>query len=104
LVSGSRGNGAFTGKPNADVRSPKVARRQALRLGTVTPVSCSRNCSTEVWSNVSLAIQPPCVHGETMMHGTRKPPPMGSPLTYSSAVPGGAVGGGTWSNRPSFSS
>ena len=69
-----------------------------------TPVNRSRNRSTEVWSKRSRATQPPTVHGETMTHGTRKPAPIGSPPTNSSGVPGGGIGGTTWSNRPSFSS
>jgi hypothetical protein len=36
--------------------------------------------------------------------GTRKPSPIGSPPTNSPGVPAGAVGGGTWSKIPSFSS
>jgi hypothetical protein len=79
----------------------------------VTPVNFSRNRSTEVWSNGVEQTNPPVVQGETMMHGTRKPGPTGrSPptvcgeflVTISSGVPGGATGGGTWSNSPSFSS
>ena len=63
---------------------------------------------TDVWSNVSWQTKPPTVHGETMMHGTRMPRPMGAltllTVMYSSTVPGGAVGGATWSKNPSFSS
>src|SRR5262249_9465268 len=65
------------GIPNAEVRSPKVARRQGVMLGIVTPVSTSRTRSSDVWSKVSLAIPPPCVHGETIRHGTRNPAPIG---------------------------
>ena len=91
-------------KLNACVRSPVTERRQWLRLVTSGPKRRSRNRRSEVWSKVSLAIQPPCVHGEMMMQGTRNPAPMGSPSTYSPVVPAGAVGGTTWSKMPSFSS
>jgi hypothetical protein len=73
-------------------------------FGSATPVNFSRNCTTDVWSNFWLHTKPPALHGDTMMHGTRKPPPMGRPSAYSSGVPDGAVGGTTWSNSPSFSS
>ncbi len=73
-------------------------------LGSRTPVQRSRKRSTDVWSKASPAAQPPTVHGETIRHGTRKPPPMGRPFTNSSLVPAGGTGGGTWSKRPSFSS
>ena len=39
-----------------------------------------------MWSLTSEHTQPPWVHGETMMHGTRKPSPIGSP---SPGVPNG---------------
>src|SRR5579875_201750 len=49
------------------------------------------------------------LHGEMARHGTRNPAPigqLGSPATWTNSpgVPAGGVGGGTWSNRPSFSS
>ena len=59
------------------MKSPTVCRRQAVMLGLTTPVTCSSSWMTEVWSNVSWLTKPPTVHGETMMHGTRKPRPMG---------------------------
>jgi hypothetical protein len=40
-------------------------------FGAGTPVTFSRNCRLEVWSDRSLNTQPPAVHGETMMVGTR---------------------------------
>ena len=46
--------------PVAGIDGMLVARRQGVMFGMVTPVRRSRNRSTEVWSNVSLAIQPPC--------------------------------------------
>lgn len=41
--------------PSADVRSPNVCRRHCVMLVSITPVSRSRNWSTEVWSNCSVA-------------------------------------------------
>ncbi|SKU47696.1 Uncharacterised protein [Mycobacteroides abscessus subsp. abscessus] len=73
-------------------------------FGSRTPVNSSRNRSTDVWSKGSPATHPPTDHGEITMAGTRNPPPIGTPLTHSPGVPGGGVGGTTWSNRPSFSS
>src|SRR3546814_11973694 len=82
--------------------SPKVRRRQSVMLGSRTPVNASRKRRIEVWSNGSLHTQPPAVHGEITMHGTRKPPPIGRPPTNSPGVPVGGTGGGTCSNSPSF--
>ena len=86
---------AVSSKRKAAVRSPNVLRRQAVMFGASTPVNFSRNCKTEVWSNGWLHTQPPAVQGETMMQGTRNPPPIGNPLMNSPGVPGGAVGGAT---------
>src|ERR1700722_2409750 len=65
---------------------------------------------------------PPRLNGEITRQGTRTPRPRGpliprssveesgssveegEAVRYSPGVPGGAVGGGTWSNHPSFSS
>jgi hypothetical protein len=62
---------------------------------------------------------PPLLNGEITSIGTQKPRPMGpricgeltivgsgtaGAVTYSPAVPGGAVTGGTWSKNPPFSS
>src|SRR5580698_7234831 len=65
---------------------------------------------------------PPRLNGEMTSIGTRTPRPsgpvmprvcdelpgsrveLGVAVRYSPAVPAGAVGGGTWSNHPSFSS
>ena len=80
-----------------------------------TPNRRSRKRSVEVWSNSSEHTYPPALHGETTSVGTRNPSPAGPAMPWHSAgsgstvihspgVPGGAVGGGTWSNRPSFSS
>jgi thiosulfate dehydrogenase (quinone) large subunit len=50
-VPGSEGGeGTVAGVWKASVRSPNVCRRQALMLGSVTPVTRSRNRSTDVWS------------------------------------------------------
>jgi hypothetical protein len=96
-------------KPSAEVRSPNVWRRQSVMFVSCTPVSSSRNWSTDVWSNCSVATNPPTVHGETMKHGTLTPPPIGQfgwpdSCTNSASVPAGGSGGTTWSNSPSFSS
>ena len=71
-------------------------------FGFTTPVTFSISRITEVWSKVSWQTKPPTVHGETMMHGTRKPRPIGSlaPSTVmnSPAVPAGRWAAVTWSN------
>src|SRR5579863_82478 len=97
-------------KLNALVRSPTVARRHALKLGTSAPNRVSRNRKIEVWSNRSDETKPPRLNGERISIGTRKPSPMGPSMgglpttvgsgtagavTYSPGVPGGAVTGGT---------
>src|SRR5206468_8934832 len=102
-------------KSKADVRSPTTERRQALKFGTSTPKRRSRNSSVEVRSKVSEQTKPPRLKGDATSIGTRKPNPIGprtpsaadgngSTVTYSPGVPGGAVGGGTWSKKPPFSS
>src|SRR5205823_13113007 len=121
-LSASEGCGMLPGsdlfgfaKLNALVRSPVTDRRQALRFGTGTPKRDSRKRSVEVWSNVPEETKPPRLNGEMTSIGTRKPSPIGpaippaddgSGLTvrYSSGVPAGAAGGGTWSKKPPFSS
>lgn len=84
-------------------------RRHALMLGQVAgvpraEVHVSMKRRTEVWSKTSELTQPPRVHGDITIIGTRKPRPMGVPSMYSPGVPGGAIGGATWSKKPSFSS
>jgi hypothetical protein len=92
------------------------------RLGTSTPKRSATNFSCEVWSKVSLAMWPPRLKGEITGQGTLTPSPSGPLIPRSSdeapgsrvddgvavryppGVPAGAVGGGTWSNQPSFSS
>src|SRR5213076_2031647 len=102
-------------KSKADVRSPTTERRQALKFVTSTPKRRSRNSSVEVRSKVSEQTKPPRLKGDATSIGTRKPNPIGprtpsaadgngSTVTYSPGVPGGAVGGGTWSKKPPFSS
>src|ERR1022692_242971 len=96
-------------KLNALVKSPTVARRQALKLGTSAPNRVSRNRNTEVWSKRSEDTSPPRLNGEMINMGTRKPNPIGpviaglpttvgsgtaGAVTYSPGVPGGAVIGG----------
>src|SRR3546814_4164223 len=80
------------------------SRRRHTRCALVTGV---QTCALpiwkrriEVWSNGSLHTQPPAVHGEITMHGTRKPPPIGRPPTNSPGVPVGGTGGGTCSKSP----
>ncbi len=94
----------LTPKLKALVRLPATWRRQAEMLPHWTPVTSSANCSGEVWSKVCELTRPPVDQGEITVIGTRGPMPIGSPLTNSSAVPEGAVGGATWSKKPSFSS
>ena len=102
-------------KLKAPVRSPTAARRHAVRFGTSAPNRRSISRSVEVWSKTSWETNPPRLNGETTSVGTRNPRPIGpatapasdgSGLTvrYSPAVPAGAVGGGTWSKKPPFSS
>lgn len=89
---------------SAEVRSPQIALRQGLMLGSSTAKTRSHSRRMDVWSKVSLHTQPPRLYGETMTVGTRNPSPMGRPPTNSSLVPGGGAGGGTWSKKPPFSS
>src|SRR5881398_2055492 len=108
-VTGSSGTDASgAAKLNAAVRSPTVERRHALRLGTSAPKRRSQNSSGEVRSKTCELTKPPRLNGETTSIGIRKPSPIGpripcatagsgSTVTNSPGVPGGAVGGGTWS-------
>src|SRR5580700_3446097 len=97
-------------KLSALVKSPTVARRQALKLGTSAPKRVSRNRNTEVWSNKSDDTNPPRLNGEMISMGTRKPSPIGpviaglpitvgsgtgGAVTNSPGVPRGAVAGAT---------
>src|SRR5262249_1974332 len=113
---GSRGSDVSgAAKLSALVRSPQVARRHADRFGTSTPKRASMKRSREVWSKTSDDTKPPRLNGEMMSNGTRGPRPTGpatpwaragngSTVRYSPGVPGGAVGGVTWSKKPPFSS
>ena len=73
----------------------------------------------EVWSNVSELTQPPVLHGEITVIGTRMPESVGPAASPSLAVvelvvephrrrparaPTLGYGGTTWSKKPSFSS
>ena len=100
---------------NAWVRSPVVDRRHAERFGTSTPNRVSRKRRSDVWSKVVRAHVAPSTEGRTTRHGTRKPRPIGPAIPEACAgsgtdgqvllaVPGGGVGGGTWSKKPPFSS
>jgi len=64
-------------------------------FGSRTPNRVSSSRSSEVWSNTSEQTYPPAVHGDTIVTGTRKPIPIGSPPMNSPGVPGGGTGGGT---------
>ena len=75
-MSGSEGTGPGDfEKSNAEVRSPQTVRRQGVMWGSCTPNRFSRNRMIEVWSNVSEHTQPPVLHGETTVIGTRTPSP-----------------------------
>src|SRR5437660_11081454 len=102
-------------KLKAAVRSPTAERRHALRFGTSAPKRRSMKRSVEVRSKTLEQTKPPRLNGETTSCGTRNPSPIGplipsaadgsvGTVTYSPAVPAGAVGGGTWSKKPPFSS
>src|ERR1700721_2940550 len=84
-------------------------------FGTVTLKTDAMNSSWDVWSKTSEQTHPPFENGETTSMGTLTPSPIGpamppavdgrgSTVRYSPGVPSGAVGGGTWSKKPSFSS
>src|SRR4029077_851478 len=110
MVAGRLGIEVFGAlKLSALLKSPTADRLQALRFGTSAPNRVSRNRSTEVWSNRSVATNPPRLNGEITSIGTRKPSPIGpdiaglpidegsgtaAAVTYSPGVPGGAVVGG----------
>ena len=78
VVSGSDGMVVVdVAKSKQPVRSPQILRRQAEMLVSRTPVQASRNRSTEVWSWTWEFTQPPWLHGDTTVIGTRGPSPMG---------------------------
>jgi len=106
-----------TAKLNAVVKSPTVEFRQALMLGTGTPKRALMNFRVDVWSRTVETFRGPRLYGETTMPGTRDPRPIGprmppdpgtesmsGTVTNSPGVPGGGVGGVTWSKKPPFSS
>src|ERR1700680_4550731 len=83
-------------KLKALVRSPTVARRHALRLGTSAPNLVSRNRNIEVWSKRSDDTKPPRLNGESRSIGTRKPSPTGPrigglPMTVGSGTAGAVM-------------
>ena len=80
--AGSYGAGGRVGaglpereKSNAEVRSPQTVRRQGVMFGSRTPKRRSMNRMIEVWSKVSEQTQPPVLHGEITVIGTRMPRP-----------------------------
>jgi hypothetical protein len=75
-------------KRNAEVRSPKVVRRQSEMFGSATPVTFSSNPQLGGVVEVVTAHPAAAVHGDITMHGTRKPPPIHRPLPW---VPPGEV-------------
>jgi hypothetical protein len=62
-------------KSNADVRSPQTARRHGEMFGSATPNRASTKRMTEVWSKTWEFTQPPRLHGEMTIIGTRGPRP-----------------------------
>src|ERR1700757_708435 len=80
-------------KLSALVRSPTVARRHALRLGTSAPKRVSRNRNMEVWSNKSEDTNPPRLNGEMSSVGTRKPSPIGPLIAGLPITVGSGTGG-----------
>src|SRR3954452_13530204 len=122
VIRGSAGDGEgrFGSDPSGVmfsviVTSPVIARRHLVRLGPSAPKRVSMKRSVEVWSNTSDETRPPRANGETTIVGTRKPSPIGPRIPSASggseeivknspSVPGGGVGGGTWSKKPPCSS
>jgi hypothetical protein len=69
-------------KLKAETRSPQTTRRHGVmlvsfRFGWPRPKRCSTKRISDVWSNTSEQTQPPRVHGETTIIGTRWPRPYG---------------------------
>src|SRR5260370_29225201 len=64
-------------KLSALVRSPTVARRQALKLSTSAANRVSRNRNTDVRSDRYDDTNPPRLNGGTISMETRKPHPLG---------------------------
>ena len=103
-ASGARQRRRFAAgiaKPKAPRSVAERCRRQSLMFGSRTPVNRSRNRRTEVWSKSSLHTQPPAVHGETIMQGTRNPPPIGKPVhKFAAACRPAEPAAATWSKMP----
>src|ERR1700682_6748990 len=97
VVDGKLGTeSSGTAKLNELVRSPTVARRHALKLGTSAPNRASRNRNIDVWSNRSDDTKPPRLNGEMTSIGTRKPKPMGPRMAgLPTCVGSGTAGAGT---------
>jgi hypothetical protein len=75
-VSGRAGTaGRALSKSNAAVRSPHTVRRHGEMFGSCTPKRFSMNRMIEVWSKTSEQTQPPVLHGDTTIIGTRTPSP-----------------------------
>src|SRR5438034_6177478 len=85
VVSGSDGTElSGPAKLKAEVRSPTVARRHALRFGTSAPKRRSQKSSVEVRSKVWEETKPPRLNGETASAGIRKPRPIGPSMPSAS--------------------
>ena len=80
-MSGSGANDTSgVAKLNAEVRSPATARRHAVMLVSISSGwSSAKRASmkriSEVWSNTCELTQPPLLHGDTTIIGTRTPRP-----------------------------
>src|SRR5262249_62131370 len=112
------------GRCSAGAGCRAAARRHggildSARSGRPAPNRASRNLISEVWSNSCELTQPPLLHGETTIIGTRTPRPYGpagwlaSPGKISLVVGTvdrpcarvwGGVGGTRWSKKPPSSS
>src|SRR6516162_11947436 len=68
-------------KLNAEVRSPATVRRQVVMFGSIMPNRLSIKRMSDVWSNTWEFTQPPLLHGEMTIIGTRTPNPYG-PASY----------------------
>jgi len=77
-VLGSEITAAFgDSKSKVEVKSRATVRLHAVMFGSVTPKRCSRKRISDVWSNTSEFTNPPLLHGEITIIGTRTPNPYG---------------------------
>jgi len=81
-----RGDAFGVLKSNAVVRSPTTARRHGVmfdstRSGWRWAKRASRKRIIDVWSNSCELTQPPRLHGDTTIIGTRIPRPYGPRAT-----------------------